>query len=509
MLSLMSKTPKIEYSKPDNYSGFNDYQKDACYLVELIKQSYPRLNTKIPQDDFLTLSNNLIQNVGSVTNPFEFEVLLQKYIANLKDGHSSVSSISLSLMQDENYFSWYLFKEKDDWFIYLIDKSLQSSIVGSKVIAINDFSMDEVMEKVGNFESGENHYYQTSTFETRVMHPKYWVALGLSETEKEIHFSIEQNGEIKKYQLTSKPVFDCHENMRPERKYPFSKKQNEGFSYEIGEDDNFAYLQMNTSLDYITYKSELKNYTNFFFRPFAKMYLKKDTKDARNFGLVLQSLFEQIHQKEIDNLIIDLRHNNGGDERLGKQLIWYLTEEVDINGFTDYIHISDFFKKTAKVDYETYNNLYQTKYNKSIPKGEINLTEEFFYQAYFDDITKTDSPYLLDETIPKFDGNVFVIIGPNTFSAGQVLATTIADNKLGKIVGTPLGNKPSTQTGASVLKLPNTKTILSLSYFYFERPDKSKNHENSLFPDIEIYQTYEDLMDGVDSTIDLILTNKK
>ena len=501
----MSKTPKIEYSKPNNYDKFNDYQKDASYLVELIEQSYPRLNNKIAKNDFVKLSNNLIESLESVTTSFEFEIQVQQYIAQLKDGHTDMKSFAVSLVEDKNYFSWYLFQEKENWFIDLIDTALDSNLIGAKMVAINDIPMHEIMEKVENFESGENQYYRSSTFMSRVMHPKYWVALGVSKTENEIYFSIEQNDEIKKYQLTAKEEFTFHRIKAPERKYPFSRKQNNGFSYKIDKTENFAYLQMNTCLDYVTYKSELKNYTNFLFRPFAMMYLKKDTKDARNFGLVLQSLFKEIHKNEVDNLIIDLRHNSGGDERLGKQLIWYLTERVDIKGFTDYLQVSEYFKKTAKVDYKMYNNEYKKKYDKPIPRGEINLTEEFYYQSYFDDVTKSDSPYLLDNSIPKFKGNVYVIVGPDTFSAGQVLATTISDNKLGKIVGTPLGNMPTCQTGASMLKLPKTKTILSLSYFYSERPDKSKNHEISLFPDIEIYQTYDDLVKGIDSVIEEVL----
>jgi hypothetical protein len=85
-----------------------------------------------------------------------------------------------------------------------------------------------------------------------------------------------------------------------------------------------------------------------------------------------------------------------------------------------------------------------------------------------------------------------LIISPQTFSAGQVLATTLADNNL-TVIGKPLGNKPTGQTGGSAFKLPNTKKIISLSYLYMERPDKSKNDERSLFPDVEItilFKTY-------------------
>lgn len=509
MFSLMAKTPEISYEKPSDHHLLNDYQKDAIYLIEIIKQSYPRINTKISEVEFTDKSTELVQELGSVNSQFEFETHLKKYMALLKDGHSNVISFDISLVSDQNYFNWYLLKEKEDWIIRVLDESLDSTLVGLKVVSVNDIPIDEIEERVNAFEEGENEYHRLATFSTRVMHPKYWKALGVINNEEKLSFSVKRNGKVEKYSLEASPEFKYYQAKKTKTKYSFTSQQNNGYSYKVNQEEDFAYLQMNTCLDYVSLKSEMKNYTNVFIRPFAKAFLKNDTKDARNFGEVLQSMFTEIHSKDINNLIIDLRYNGGGDERTGKQLIWYLTERTDITGFTDYLQVSEYFKKTAKVDYARYDDLYQEKYDESIPKGELNLTQEFYQEPYFEDIVKADSPYLLDHSLPKFKGKVYVIVGPDTFSAAQFLATTIADNGLAKIVGTPVGNKPTTQTGASVLKLPNTKAILSLSYFYAERPDKSKNQEVALFPDLEVYQTYSDLLQGIDSEFDAILKEIK
>ena len=147
------------------------------------------------------------------------------------------------------------------------------------------------------------------------------------------------------------------------------------------------------------------------------------------------------------------------------------------------------------------------KFNTNLPSGEVNITEKLFDdEPYFTNVSKTDSPFLLDKRIPKFNGNVYAIISPQTFSAGQVLATTLADNGLATIIGTPTGNQPSCQTGASMFKLPNTRKIVAISYVFMERPDKSKNHELALYPDIEIYKTYQDIINGDDRVMDYILS---
>jgi hypothetical protein len=59
---LLAKTPKINYQKPSNYKTLNSYQKDAIYLTELIKQSYPRLSEKIDKETYQKEAENLIQD---------------------------------------------------------------------------------------------------------------------------------------------------------------------------------------------------------------------------------------------------------------------------------------------------------------------------------------------------------------------------------------------------------------------------------------------------------------
>jgi len=504
VMRLMSKTPKLEIEKPDNYKDLNDYQKDVVYLSGLILQTYPRLDTKIEIVDFHAKTNKLISDLANTNSDFDFSIKLKRYLALLRDGHSSFSDGGL-YSKDKKHFGWYLINEGEDWRISSIDKSVDSTIIGAKVVSIEGHPMKEIEAYARSFESAENQHFSNFQFQSKVRYPKYWKALGIIDKEDEISFTVRINNDIKTIKLHAKDKLDYYQIKKKKREFAFTRKQNNGYSYKIDTTENYAYLQMNTSLDYVSIKSELKNYTNFFVRPFAKVFLKKQKKDALNFGETLQSLFGEMHEKGIENLIVDLRNNTGGDERTGKQLIWYITENTQITGFQDYLQVSTFFKKTAKSDFKKYNKLYSEKYGKQLPYAEINLTKEFFFQPYFYEISKPGSPFLLDNSIPRFKGNVYVLIGPKTFSAGQYLATTIADNKLATIVGTPSGNKPTCQTGASLLKLPNTKKIITMSYTFGERPDKTKNNEDSLHPDFEIYQTLEDVINGKDIQFEYIV----
>lgn len=509
LMKMVIKTPKIDYKNSAGFKSFSDFHKDAIYTVEIIKETYPRLYEKIP--DFDKKSRQFIEKASQSVTEKDFDIILKKFISILNDGHSNYS-IDFN-KYDKTRYGLGIYTEKENWIIGNIDKEVDSTIIGKKIVSINNIPIKEIEQKIIEFESGENEHWKYQQFLSHYSYsfPSYWEAIGVSTSgNKDLNIEVENNGKISSFTLKDKEKTRIKgykiELKKP--KYRFTFKQNNGFYDTISKSENFAYLQMNKCLDYVVINSEISNYTNFMTKPIAThLFIKKEVRKA-NFGKYLQSFFKKIQEQKIENLIIDLSYNTGGDERLGKQLIWYLTEK-EPNGFNEYVNNSEYFKTQIKKDYKKYNALYKVKYQTELPKGEVNITEKLFNEPYFENITKENSPFLLDKTIPKFKGKVYLIIGPQTFSAGQVLATTISDNHLATVIGKPLGNKPTTQTGGSAFKLPNTKKIISISYVYMERPDKTKNQEKSLVPDIEIHNTFQDLLNGNNRVMEYILNEIK
>ncbi len=90
------------------------------------------------------------------------------------------------------------------------------------------------------------------------------------------------------------------------------------------------------------------------------------------------------------------------------------------------------------------------------------------------------------------------MVGPNTFSSASDFATVISDNKLATLVGEPIGQKPTSFGDILVFNLPETNLKISVSHKSFGRPDPAKDDDPTLYPDIEIYPTIEDLLDGKD-----------
>ena len=245
LMHLLIKTPKIEYEKPTNYSELNNYQKDAVYLIELIKQSYPRLSSKIPDNEYRIQSERLIQSLATTGNDFEFDIKIRKFMALLKDGHSN-TSVDFS---SEDQFYFFLFKEKENWIVANVDNAIDSAVIGSKVISINEIPMSEIEQRVLSLECAENTYYALKKFQWNMTSTKYWEAIEIVKNNENLMLKTVKNGKEYAFELKRKKTANHYAIKAKEPKFSFTKQQNRGYFYQVDKRQNFAYLKMNKSVE--------------------------------------------------------------------------------------------------------------------------------------------------------------------------------------------------------------------------------------------------------------------
>ena len=82
------------------------------------------------------------------------------------------------------------------------------------------------------------------------------------------------------------------------------------------------------------------------------------------------------------------------------------------------------------------------------------------------------------------DIKLYVLTNEKTFSSAQMLAVWVKDGKLGTIVGQPSSNMPSSFGDILDFQLDNSKLQGIISFKKWVRPDKSKDSERVLQPDI-------------------------
>ena len=155
---------------------------------------------------------------------------------------------------------------------------------------------------------------------------------------------------------------------------------------------------------------------------------------------ILKSFFADVKAENIQNIAVDLRGNGGGNSYVANEFIKHL-------------------------DVDSYNS-----WDTDIRFGPI-------LKSYRNNTCKND------KYPTNYSGNVYVLTNTKTYSAAMDFAMLIKDNNLGKVIGEPSSNKPSSYGDILINNVPNSKLGITVSYKKWYRIDKTKNDE-LIQPDI-------------------------
>lgn len=156
----------------------------------------------------------------------------------------------------------------------------------------------------------------------------------------------------------------------------------------------------------------------------------------------LDAFWTEVFAENIENVVVDLRGNGGGNSWVANEFIKYL--DVD--------------------EYQSWDSA--NRHGWYLVKNE---------DVIYDNQKKEQ----------VFKGDLYVLTNVWTYSAAMDFAMLIADNELGTIVGQPSGNLPDSYGDCLYFQLPNSKLMLSISYKRWYRIDQTKSGE-PIMPDVEV-----------------------
>lgn len=179
--------------------------------------------------------------------------------------------------------------------------------------------------------------------------------------------------------------------------------------YEIDEEKNLAILTLSKCI-------------------YDKQYIK-----------CIEDMFNEIKEKNIGNVAVDLRNNGGGNSLVANEFIKYLP--VD--------------------EY----------------KGSSNDWRFNFITLHSDD--ENTNKHYSDLT---FTGDVYVITNSSSFSSAMLFSMYIQDNKLGSIIGESPANSANSYGDIAIFNLKETGLTMSISTKKFKRAN-SANPSDYIIPD--------------------------
>lgn len=221
--------------------------------------------------------------------------------------------------------------------------------------------------------------------------------------------------------------------------------------------------------------------------------------DVDKFQLELKSIFKKIKRKKVDNLIIDIRQNEGG----------YPLNSV--NAFS-YIANQPFKQQTSTCVITS--SLPEERFSQNLVNG---YTYNTFFEEYYKNASKEEDQWILvndkNESLMvsnkrSFKGKTYVLIGGKTFSAGSSFAL-FCKNQGVTLIGEETGGGYYMQTGGYpiIYTLPNSKVKVLVSFVKINRyvKDKTISKGRGILPDIKIPLTVHSLIEGKDNQLDYVI----
>ena len=414
---------------------------------------------------FFNLKTKIIKT-GSISKSKLYAELLP-VLYTIQDIHLSLylPSTENDYLNSDNYYLILQIKILNDDNIYCLDSDKKIIPRGSRILSINGYTDYEIMSKLmsASPSDGKNSHSKSLFSE------KNFVELF------PLYFPVLSQNQMRYIPPNSADTFSIH--------YPGEKKARNIKNYLRKSEDKRS-----------------PNYHEIFFfhNPEAAMiripsFSEESTKGFKDF---LDYIFNTIHEKNIEHLIIDLRGNEGGYAEQGEILLSYL-----ISYKTPYIN--NIIYKHSRMADEIYD-----KQSKNSP-----LLKRMFVLREL--IKMKDEPYgtydtlIYAQTEPHaqvYKGKLYILVNGLSVSTTGLVCNALREHRGAVFIGQQGGFTPEGTFGQVIgFKLPFSKIMGAMSTIRFNSTDSFSIGTNPFLPDIQVDETIDDILKGKDPVLEQTL----
>lgn len=456
------------------YKKYDTYKKDAVFLLDFLEDNYPffEVKEKTLNYNFLDYKEELVKKISNSKNDTEFIKNVSLTMNLLQNNHSRVSFNSIIFNNSDLDDSDVNLKEKTEYWAdkylktayipeikfkyvqgkYIVTKSKNKEVpVGSMITKFNGKSVSDYL-----YDNKEIYYLlKDSKRDQYYIYEDFYFKRDSSPDNIEIEYNNEK--------INSTIHYDPYSKEGEEWYYGnFTNSSDNNILLDIVDEGKAAYIKI---------------------RSFDGEYMTENERTIQKF-----LLNECV---DVDNIIIDIRGNTGGNNKFGEFLIAALSDKPL------YMSTYDCFKDTKFMDeYYFSKMLNQEEINESqIPNNNYDLNN---FRIYNKDIII--NPY--GNSI-KFKGNIYVLVDDMVYSASEYFISIVKNTKFAKIIGTTTGGDGLGREPIATL-LPNSKIAIQFSSSLSMNSDGVVNEEVHTEPDIYIEQDLNDYLEYLNSGLDNI-----
>lgn len=206
--------------------------------------------------------------------------------------------------------------------------------------------------------------------------------------------------------------------------------------------------------------------------------------DLEKYKEILRDVFTRIKSAGVNNLIVDVRGNSGGNSALGDALL-------DMFNAKPYRQYSVRWKRSEQFVEEL------RRKNRPVPESYLALRPREI-------LTGESRVVKPGENTLRFRGRVYVLSAKETFSSGQMFLAIVKDNQLAKIIGEET-TAPVCNFGEILFfNLPHSRLRTSVSVKEFAPPAGCKD-ARGVVPDKSVERRVSDYVTGRDAILEAAL----
>ena len=439
-----TKTSQPSYAKliePDKL------KEDLDFILKNIDEIHPNMYAYISKEEFNTLKIEAYEKLNKPLNDLEYYKAIAPLVAEIRNGHTRIrpNKKVLLLLQSEIKMAYPIEIDCHRGNVFIKGYYGLLDFPMGEILEINNRNAMIYLKQLCRYQAVELKNYDLTLTETGNLAVLMWL-----DTGKMIPVNLKVKSEQGQIHNLTIDAVETSEIKKVVTSRQSNKATPEHFDFTHDKENNVAIMT-------------IKGFSS---------------KNLEKFKVFLEKHFSYIHEKNINNLIIDIRDNGGGSTNLSGELISCLTDKP-----------FKLFSKTAiKLSKQIEGKLWP-----KVKKEDEGKILEF-----------KSSDKIPNKSYQVFRGKTYLLINRNTFSTALDLAVVLQHYSLAILVGEETKDTPSGYGEVVILETPNTKMQLQVSAKYFEALGDNKDGRG-VVPDYEVYQKPQDTAGKVDTVLQFTL----